>query len=154
MSNFENIPGGLIIPEDFIIPSLRGTRYPSVENAFQACKYAISSRPEIADELSMCTSKIAKTLGSKSGMRKNNTCIDVAYWNSLSYQCMYQLVQARVSCDDTFHSILKKYRGDGKRLYHFERSGAKSYWGGFFKNDTSEWVGQNNLGRIMEKVVI
>ena len=63
LSNFQTIQNGLTIPDNFIIRSIVGYTFPSVENAFQACKYAVSSLS--VEPFLSCTPSEAKSMGSK-----------------------------------------------------------------------------------------
>ena len=152
LSNFTIIIDGLTIPNDFIIEELRGHVYPSVENAFQAAKYVLAGNLEVALELKSVTPVISKSMGSKSGMKKNNNTLDICIWTRFSYIVMKQLIQERANIDELFKSIIKSAKVNKISLKHFERSGVKSFWGGCFKEGV--WVGNNALGCIMEEIVI
>lgn len=88
LSNFELIPGGIRIPDDFFILYMRNRTFPSIENAFQACKYAFSDNPTLMTTLETCSPKEAKSAGSKTGMKKRKTALDVSVWNGVSFECM------------------------------------------------------------------
>ena len=138
LSNFQNLSPLLKIPDDFFIPSLRGISFISVENAFQACKTSAGYYDlEKIIEFTNCTPQEAKILGSKKNL-KINTFI----WNQISYRCMYELIKLRIKSDGKFYEIIKS---EGP-FYHFDRSGSKSYWGGYFEDGV--WLGRNNLGEI------
>ena len=89
LSNFELIPGGIRVPDDFFILYMRNRTFPSIENAFQACKYAFSDNPTLMTTLETCSPKEAKSAGSKTGMKKRKTTLDVSVWNGVSFECMY-----------------------------------------------------------------
>lgn len=145
LSNFETVPGGLHIPDDFLVSHLRGRTYPSVENAFQACKYAYSQNPSLMTELERCSSKEAKSAGSKTGMK---TILDVHAWNYVSYECMTRLLEIRYKTDERFRVIVDDAKSKGKSFYHIETRGPY-IWGGCMKN--GQWVGQNRLGQIFNE---
>ena len=133
-----------------------GFMYPSIENAFQAAKYECSSKPGIAEELAerRVTPAMAKSLGSKSGMKKRGAVLDVNKWNAKSVRMMKQLVNSRMKTDGLYREIILKARKDKVPFFHFERSGRKSFWGGNFPQGTSQipsnFVGENMLGKILD----
>lgn len=150
LSNFQTIQNGLTIPDDFIIRGVVGYTFPSVENAFQACKYAISSLG--VEPFLNCTPSEAKSLGSKKGMKSKGATLDTFIWNDISYNVMESLIRVRARVDETFRLMLLRCRLTGTLLFHFERSGEKSYWGGYFKD--GRWVGQNKLGHILNTIKV
>lgn len=146
LSNFESVPGGVRIHDDFFILYMRGRTFPSIENAFQACKYAFSDNPSCMTALETCSPKEAKSAGSKTGMKKKKTTLDVKLWNKMSYECMSELLNIRYHSDERFKRIIDDARSEGKTFGHIETRG--SYlWGGCMKN--GQWVGENRLGKIM-----
>ena len=150
LSNFQAIPGGITIPDGFILKDMVGYTFPSVENAFQAAKYALSERMDVIPNFSACTPREAKALGGKAGMKRVGTTLNTFVWNDISYKIMESLVGIRVRADETFRLMILKCRLTGTVLFHFERSGEKSFWGGYFKDE--QWVGQNKLGHILNTV--
>ena len=40
---------------------------------------------------------------------------------------------------------------EGVKLYHFDRAGAKSKYGGYFEKTTGKWVGGNLLSKFIEE---
>ena len=50
-------------------------------------------------ELTGCSAKEAKSMGSKGGMKKRSTVLDVKTWNSVSYECMSELLKLRFEQD-------------------------------------------------------
>ena len=148
LSNFTNISAGIMIPETFPLVELIGYRFPSIENAFQAAKYCLAGSLKIALELRHKTPSESKSMGSKSGMKKCGIVLDVIRWNQLSYPIMLELVRERLKCDELYRLIAKYCVENKIKLKHFERSGDKSFWGGYFKNGI--WYGYNSLGRIIE----
>lgn len=152
LSNFETVPGGIPIPDDFLISQVRGRTFPSVENAFQACKYAFSELEtckNVFSELEVCSSKEAKSAGSKTGMKKRNTVLDVHAWNTVSVKCMTDLLGVRYKTDSKFKAIIESTKSEGKLFYHIETRGGY-IWGGCMKN--GQWVGQNRLGQILNQL--
>ena len=137
LSNFELIPNGIHIPDDFFIQYMRNRRFPSIENAFQACKYAFSDNPSMMTELEHCSPKEAKSAGSKTGMQRRKTTLDVSVWNGVSLECMSELLRMRYQVDERFARIINEAKRDGKMFYHLETRGPKV------------WTGQNKLGEIL-----
>ena len=149
LSNFELIPGGIHIPDDFSIHNVRGITFPSIENAFQACKYAFSDHPTLMTYLESCSPKEAKSAGSKTGMKKRKTTLDVSKWNAVSFECMSKLLHVRYHTDQRFRNIIEEARENGKMFYHLEPRGPK-IWGGC--NKDGEWIGENKLGHILNSL--
>tara|TARA_Y100000389_G_scaffold190478_1_gene215370 strand:+ start:43 stop:543 length:501 start_codon:yes stop_codon:yes gene_type:complete len=142
LSNFE--PVLLTIPNEFFIPSMKDKTFPSVENAFQACKYAHSTNPVQMCELETCTPRVAKSYGSKTGMKKRGVRLDVNAWNKVSYKCMEELLKIRILCDERFRMIIQL---SDKPFFHIETR-PPYIWGGCMKNGV--WVGHNRLGKIID----
>ena len=177
LSNFCEVPGKLAIPGDFEVEGLRNKSFPSVENAFQAAKYARYAEPtylsylsadpkqgsldrsasrskersidELADKL---TPRQARTFGGKAGMRENNLELSLKPWEEASPGIMEALIRLRHRQDAAFEVAIEKFAREGKKFYHFERSGSKSFWGGHFPRDGGPWAGGNRLGEIMNKI--
>lgn len=150
LSNFTIIPCGLTIPDDFIVKELVGHVFPSVENAFQAAKYVLAGNLKVALELKNVPPSVSKSMGSKTGMKKNKCILDVSAWTRISYIVMKQLIQERANQDKPFRDTIKNAIENKISLKHFERSGKKSFWGGCFKEGV--WYGNNALGNIMENI--
>lgn len=136
----------IVIPDTFIYPQLSGYTFPCIECAFQACKYALCNRNGIIEKFTELTASQAKSLGSKVGMKKEKCTLDVNEWNEVSYIVMKQLVDIRYESDELFRRIIDYGNRRKIEFKHFERSGEKSYWGGYFKNNA--WKGNNALGKI------
>ena len=62
---------------------------------------------------------------------------------------MRRILEARYEQDTKFRAVLKAVHARGARLLHFERSGPRSYWGGFVCQATGKQVGGNRLGELM-----
>ena len=62
---------------------------------------------------------------------------------------MKGILEKRWSMDARFREILREVLKSGRSLLHFERSGAKSFWGGCVSKTKGLVVGQNMLGKIM-----
>lgn len=156
LSNFAILCDGgeIVIDERYPIKMLIGKRFRSIENAFQASKLAISNAPmELINKLEKMEPEDSKKMGSKTMFKKHNLELDVLKWNKESYEIMRLLVLYRFENDSRFRTIIERSVKSGKRLKHFERSGEKSYWGGFYEKKTNKWVGRNKLGEILESMV-
>lgn len=134
----------------------RGVAFPCVENAFQAAKFLYSTRPELFDTLDWqgMSASEAKSAGSKSGMRRLGARLTrVQQWDKDSAGIMKELMQCRMRTDGEFRRIVQAARADGTALLHFERSGARSRWGGSFPKGCErvpeKFVGHNLLGKIL-----
>jgi|TARA_B110000261_G_C12891201_1_gene280507 predicted NAD-dependent protein-ADP-ribosyltransferase YbiA (DUF1768 family) len=93
-----------------------------------------------------CSAKEAKSMGSKGGMKKRRTTLDVKTWNIVSYECMSELLKLRFEQDPQFRETILD--ADGK-FYHIETR-SPYIWGGCMKNGV--WVGQNRLGEIVNSL--
>ena len=56
--------------------------------------------------------------------------------------------------DRLYRDLIAGFAKHKTRIYHFERSGPKSYWGGFFpkdatRGDPNAWQGKNMLGKLL-----
>ena len=121
----------------------------SVEEAFQCMKFTFSSNPDLYNQV-FNDPKLAKSAGSKSGMKKFKCVLNISDWNQNSKRIMKEIMSARYDSDTLFRNILNRCKNENIMLYHFERSGAKSFWGGCFKDGT--FVGNNALGKIILNV--
>jgi ribA/ribD-fused uncharacterized protein len=130
-----------------------GVRFPSVENAFQAAKFLRSTRPDLFASLAGLTPAEAKRRGSKSGMKAVGAVLDAPRWDSESVGVMKALVALRMDADAEFRRVVEDGRRAGLAFLHFERSGARSFWGGCFPKGAPRtpagFVGRNTLGKIL-----
>jgi predicted NAD-dependent protein-ADP-ribosyltransferase YbiA (DUF1768 family) len=162
LSNFARLETGSencvlkIDHEMFQTPNdiLKNKEFLSIEHAFQCYKLAISGASEdVIDKLmSLEDMKEVKKMGGKGSFKKLKLELDVKKWSGISDNLMRHLVKQRLLVDNKYKSIVQKYVSNGGKLYHFERSGIKSKYGGYFEKPTGNWVGQNLLGKmIMEE---
>lgn len=153
LSNFTIMSGLKIENIHFPTPNkvLDNKVFPSIEHAFQGYKLAISNAPEsIINELIDSTdAKEVKRMGSKKFFKENGLVLDISSWTSESVDLMRYLVRQRLHIDLKYREIIKNAIDNNVKLYHFERSGKKSLWGGFFEKQTGKWVGQNRLGKML-----
>ena len=131
-----------------------GRRYPSVEHAFHAAKARCSSNPEVARQFEVggsvpSTPLGAKKAGGRAGFAKLGTELDETRWNAQRDAATMAALRARLACDSTFREILATVHSKQLRLVHFERGGAKSYWGGNIRTDDGVIVGRNRLGEML-----
>ena len=153
LSNFTRIPGGLLWQDEL---------FPTVEHAFQAAKwrYCAQFTPEQAatvcaiytefTEPSPLTPAEAKRRGGKTYMAQQHIHLKGEKWNEAAPKIMAQILRARYRADALFRHILAQTHRHQIYLLHFERSGAKSVWGGCLKN--REIHGQNLLGHLLMKL--
>ena len=127
--------------------------YPSVEHYFQAMKYQYSSRPELSARFAVGgpwkEAREAKRQGSKTGMQRHGAKLDRPRWDAMRLTVMTQGLQAVWAQHEDFRAILQEVKAQHKYLLHFERSGARSFWGGSVCKQTGQVRGQNHLGKIM-----
>lgn len=129
-----------------------GRKYPNPEAAFQAAKALMSSKPEMAKEFEVGGSigpdpADAKKAGSKKAYKAAGATLKAADWDKVRNEAMMNVLKARYATDAMFRQILEATLKANILLLHYERSGAKSYWGGAVKD--GEIVGENMLGRLL-----
>jgi ribA/ribD-fused uncharacterized protein len=139
LSNFHLIDGGI---------KYKDVSFPSVENAFQASKYLYTNSVHTFLKFSYISPKEAKKLGSKSAMKANGVSLNKEMWDSNSWNIMKELIDIRYEADIKFKNTIDRLNQNKILIYHFERSGPNSIWGGYFDKNKL-WLGQNQLGRIM-----
>jgi predicted NAD-dependent protein-ADP-ribosyltransferase YbiA (DUF1768 family) len=148
--------------------------FPTIEHAYQAFKYVCSMPDDeklrallrrfgvlvfpregkLANkeaDLPLLDVRGAKSAGSKRSMKDRGTALNESAWNGDKVAFMVACVDARISVDPDFRAQLIKVHEDNIFLLHFERSGARSFWGGYIPktSDGSCYVGNNMLGRIL-----
>lgn len=156
LSNFTEMPLGIKIPKHFHVRDMEGLTFPTVEHAFQASKLIFSGVAITSvnimelSELSenKLTAQQAKTRGGRKHFNSIGITLDIGRWNSIAIDVMRDLVVARFASDERFKDIVLNAKKKQMKFKHFERSGAKSVWGGFMKEGM--WLGQNQLGKIMD----
>ena len=129
-----------------------GRKYPNPEAAFQAAKALISSKPEMAKEFEVGGSigpdpADAKKAGSKKAYKAAGATLKAADWDQVRNEAMMNVLKARYASDPMFRQILEATLKSNILLLHYERIGAKSYWGGAIKD--GEIVGNNTLGKML-----
>lgn len=128
-----------------------GCKYASVEHAFHAAKARCSDKPSVAAAFEVGGSVpkdplAAKRAGGRAGFKKLGATLNTARWDAARDAAVLAALRARYAVDALFRNILAA--SHAKRLYllHFERGGAKSYWGGSIRKADGERVGTNRLG--------
>lgn len=151
LSNFQVFDKGFVVDETFAFKELIGRRFHSIENAFQASKLCCAHfDTEQIDLLEKISPVEARRYGSKMNFKKHNKALDVEAWNRVSTTVMKHLLKLRYEYDECFRKSIEEAKQKKMNLYHFERSGEKSYWGGFFKD--GQWKGKNMLGKLMLEI--
>lgn len=143
----------MIDPDIFPTPNniLKKKKFHSIEHAFQVYKLSISNASEnIIDDLIKTTDvKIVKQMGGKTFFKRNNLVLDIPKWNNMSDKFLRYLVRQRLHVDDKYKNIVQSCVKNDIKLYHFDRCGEKSRYGGYFKKSTGNWVGKNLLSKII-----
>ena len=132
--------------------TIDGRTYPSVEAAFQAAKARHSSKPEMAAKFEVGGSvgpdpAEAKRHGTKAAFKAEGAVLKAKDWEKGRVPAMLAALGARLRADEEFRKILKASKEANVRLVHYERAGAKAYWGGAVKDGAV--VGANALGEMM-----
>ncbi len=135
--------------------SYEGRNYKSVEKGFQGLKYIISGyesigkKFEVGNEYDKLSDSEIKRMGGKGGFKKNGCELNIVKWNKIRVGIMRVLIKSRYENDEKFRKILDKY----DKVFHFERGGEKSFWGGNWKKEDvkieANFRGKNKLGEIM-----
>lgn len=157
LSNFARLETGCLKIDHELFPTpndiLKNKLFVSIEHAFQCYKLAISGAPEavIDDLMALEDAHEVKKMGGKGSFKKLKLELDVKKWSIMSDNLMRHLVKQRLIVDDKYKRIVHKHLSNGVKLYHFDRSGIKSKYGGYFEKTTKKWVGQNLLGKMIEE---
>ena len=158
LSNFTVLTIPLCVADDYPIELIRNKQFPSVEHAFQASKIAFSGGDEShvqrmeTGSVDAITPHECKHMGSKASFKKLGLQLDIVTWSKLSRELMQYLLIARTRVDTRFIHIISSNRRLGKQHMHFERSGAKSVWGGSFEQSSGIWKGENFLGKCIDAI--
>ena len=139
--------------------AFRGLRFQSAEHAFQASKYIVSGRKDIAARFAVggdiTTPQDAKRAGGKAGFQRLEVKLDVDRWQEERVAMMTGIIVARFRCDPQFRRTLLDLHRRNVRLYHFSWRGGR-FWGGLFPKGAEKvdaaFKGRNMLGKIMMNV--
>ena len=133
-----------------------GRRYASVEHYFQAQKAACSNRPEFGQCFELDADgpdavgpdpTAAKRAGGRAGYKRVGAVLDSAAWVERRVEVMQAALAARWAQQPLFRAVLTSTRG--LALLHFERAGAKSFWGGSVRRQDGLAQGENRLGQLL-----
>ncbi|MEM8860958.1 MAG: NADAR family protein [Chloroflexota bacterium] len=138
---------------------IEGATYATVEHYFQGQKALASTKPEMADWFSAdndgpnsidSDSAAAKKAGSRKAYQQHGAMLDMALWETQRVAAMQTALNNRYFQDVLFQKVLNSPKG--MKLLQFERSGARSFWGGNFSKKTGEAVGENMLGQLLMQI--
>jgi ribA/ribD-fused uncharacterized protein len=129
--------------------------FPSVEHAFQAgkwslCDVAWAAQFEVGGVVGKMTAEQAKAEGNRKAFAERGCTLPTGRWESIRDAVMEEAVRARLANDERFREVLRE-SGDA-HLLHFERSGAKSHWGGYKSKTSGEMFGENVLGLLLMRL--
>jgi predicted NAD-dependent protein-ADP-ribosyltransferase YbiA (DUF1768 family) len=126
--------------------------YPSVEAQFQAMKFCYSNHPEhrLLIDWKNLSSKESKRIGSKSYFKQHGIQLDIEKWNKDRIPLMTELLRIRYKKDKNFRSILKRCKKENIDLYHY--SLRDQFWGAYQRKKDGVIVGNNHLGKILNKL--
>ena len=126
--------------------------YPTVEHAFQAAKYMFSTLPSFEKEFRVGGSiglqppAVAKTVGSKPGMKKNKAVLNIVEWDSQKNDIMRQLIQDKIQRHDIIRSILRSCHEYHIPLFHYSKD--DRIWGCIIDEEGNVKEGNNQLGKM------
>eukprot|EP00933_Yihiella_yeosuensis_P032906 TRINITY_DN26588_c0_g1_i2.p1 TRINITY_DN26588_c0_g1~~TRINITY_DN26588_c0_g1_i2.p1 ORF type:complete len:305 (-),score=66.32 TRINITY_DN26588_c0_g1_i2:394-1308(-) len=131
-----------------------GHKFPTVEHYYQAAKYTFAGQDSKAQEFQVGGSigndpAKAKAAGSRRGFQNAGCELDKQGWSAIEDGVMWKALCSRASVDEDFCKILREVHVQGAILLHFERSGAKSYWGGSLDKSSGQQRGCNRLGEML-----
>lgn len=145
--------------------SVNGKKYPSVEHYFHAAKAEIATnRPstsvvfEVGGTIGNLSALDAKKAGGKHAKKhfpsvQWPTTFNATAWDNARDKVTMRGLKAKLATDLQFRSILTELKRRKLRLLHFERGGARSYWGGSLDKDTGAVKGKNRLGQLMHELM-
>lgn len=128
--------------------------YHTPEHAFHAAKALYSSKPSMA-LLFIVGGAVgplatdAKRAGGKGSYKQHGALLDQRRWFDMRTVVQQQIILARLEQHADFRSILTVVGHRNIQLVHFDRTGAKSYWGGSVDALTGCVRGVNRLGTLL-----
>ena len=148
LSNFCEIAEGLVAD---------GARFRSVEHYFQGAKFTLAGRSERARAFELggavgSAPLSAKKAGARKAFEAAGCKLDLISWDAISDGVMWHALLCRACADAEFCTILLEVQAQGAGLLHFERQGARSYWGGSVNKASGEPQGRNRLGELMSRL--
>jgi predicted NAD-dependent protein-ADP-ribosyltransferase YbiA (DUF1768 family) len=90
---------------------------------------------------------MAKKAGGRSAYRRFGATLDSACWEERRVAVMQAALDARWEQDTLFCEALCSTAG--MQLLHFERAGARSFWGGSLRRADGLQQGENQLGKML-----
>uniref|UniRef100_A0A6C0D2T5 NADAR domain-containing protein n=1 Tax=viral metagenome TaxID=1070528 RepID=A0A6C0D2T5_9ZZZZ len=126
--------------------------YPTVEHAFQGAKYLFSTLPSfekefrIDESIGLQSPTVAKTMGSKTGMKKNKAVLNIVEWDSQKNDIMQQLIQDKIKRHDSIRSILRSCHEHHIPLFHYSKD--DRIWGCIIDEEGNRKEGDNLLGKL------
>ncbi len=132
-----------------------GARWSSVEHWFQGRKARSSDRPEMEGWFHAAAGPeavgpdpfAAKKAGGRGAYRRHGATLDSADWEARRISVTQAALEARWSQDSLFRDVLQSTQG--LALLHFERAGARSFWGGSLRRADGQPQGHNQLGMML-----
>lgn len=131
-----------------------GAPYASIEHYFQGQKAVCSDRPELAQRFRSDAADgvgpdaaDAKKAGGRGAYKRAGASLDVALWEQRRVSVMQRALEARWEQDELFREVLQSTQG--MALLHFERAGARSFWGGSLRKSDGLPQGENQLGKML-----
>jgi len=116
-----------------------GLIYPSAEHAFQAAKVLDFETKLMFSELT--TPALAKKIGRKVPLRSD--------WNEVRIAEMYDVVMSKFNHNE---DLRKKLLGTGDEIIIEGNTWHDNFWGKCFCKKCEHITGENNLGKILERV--
>jgi len=134
-----------------------GANFPSVEHYYQSAKFTLVGEHERAHAFETGgavgrAALAAKKAGGRKPFEAAGVTLDAEAWAKISEGVMWRALQCRACCDAEFCAILREVHAQSVVLLHFERSGARSYWGGNVNRETGVPQGRNRLGEMLMKL--
>lgn len=130
-----------------------GITYKSVEHAFQAQKWYYTDKPDMMNVFvnNNLTAAQAKSMGSKTAMKKAHTQLNIVEWEINKDRIMKELVLSKIQLNPSIQNILTIARENNINFVHFSRS--DMYWGAHMNEDGTIKIGQNKLGQIYNNII-
>ncbi len=136
-------------------------RYPTVEHAFQAAKYAMSGRADVAalfevgGTIGTQEPAVAKREGGKGAFKTRKVLLDVAKWTTESVPIMRGLIQQKVDSHADIYAIVSLLAENHVHTVHYENPGRScQFWGANMNADRTEILaGNNELGKIYNDII-
>ena len=130
--------------------------FPPVEHCFCAAKASCSTQPAHVQEFQLdgsigkTESVTGQTSGFQGGLctRERHIACTKA-WIQQRDSRVAKALAARAQQDGLFRKVLLETKQRNLHLLHFERTGAKSHWGGNINKGTGQPQGTNRFGQLL-----